>query len=248
MDRTESVSQPEANPVKTDETEDANEPKAKRVKTDETDETDTASEPKAKTAEPMRPLGYCIKDNIKYDKMDIDIDMYGYPTGNPSWVGSVMNNATGKKLFDMSFQRPFATPYTGDIYEELAREDNWEHCDITPCEDIADSLPAVSAVIQEKSYNSAYILLEQCKTFYPNIKCRNLAMEMMKSGFTYHALVMIMSEIPAKTPWSTNKSMGYDDGSGFAWHAPTLSHTWNMRVGYPIMLEALKRMVDNMVN
>jgi hypothetical protein len=214
---------------------------AKRVKTEETEE--SASESKAKHVKATAGESNTEKHDIKAE--DIEIEMYGYPTFNPTWVGSVKNKVTGKKVFDMSFQRPFETPYTGDIYAELTRKENWNHCCVAPCEDMADSLPAVLAAIQEISYNEANTLLEECKTFYPAIKCRNLAMELMSSGRSYHALVMIMSEIPAKTAWSEAKSMGYDDGSGFAWHAPTLSQTWNMRVGYPIMIEALKRMVEN---
>ena len=177
----------------------------------------------------------------------IDFEMFAYPTGNPTWVGSVVNKATNKQLFEMSFQRPFHASFSGDIYKELTREDTWDHCKITPNECTPDELRGVLQEIEQRSYIEAHNLIAQCDLFYPNLKCREAATSLMESQSSFLALVMLMSEIPAKTPWSTRKSMGYDDGTGFGWHAPSFSMEWNMRVGYPIMVEALKRKVEEML-
>lgn len=172
---------------------------------------------------------------------DLDFEMSAYPTANPTWVGSVTNKLTGKKIFETSFRLPNNRPFNGDVHGTLTRDDVWEHATVTNHDATFKERVAVLKAIKEMQYNGVYELLLQCRQFYPNLQCRDAATSLNQRNSSYVALTMVMDEVPSKTAWSMNKSVGYDDGNGFAFHAPSLSMVWNMKVGYPIMIEALKR-------
>jgi len=175
---------------------------------------------------------------------EIQICMSSYPTTNPFWFGKITDR-TDKQIADIKFGLPETDPYTGEIRELMMRPGLWEHCNVTFNITTSAELVAVLNAVQEKQRIQVRQLLDECKMFYPELVCRDAAEQLVEDNSGYEALTKVLAEVPPSTAWSTVKSVGYDDGTGFAWRAPSLTMHWSMQIGYAIMLEALKRQAGN---
>lgn len=163
------------------------------------------------------------KTEKKINADDIVINVYAESTVNPKWYCSVDTHDTA--LITFQFQHPAQSPFTGKLYEECTRDDNWTDCSIDFTSAFADNqdiiLPKVLELLDEASSRVCATFLENCKTNYPNkLLCGNLVTELMNSGRSYYAVTMMLGEIKVNTPSS-----------------------WNINAGHLIMLEAFKRML-----
>jgi hypothetical protein len=156
------------------------------------------------------------------------------------WSGNVKNAITNHVLFDMVFTRP--DQYTGIIHDDLAQDDNWDHCTITMHECTFEELRNVLAEVETSLATYVTRILEECRLFYPQLELSPQDVITISRGDSYSTLMMLMSKIPPQTPWSEVRSIGNLNAEGNnIRRAPTLSEVWNMRVGFPIIYEALRR-------
>ena len=174
---------------------------------------------------------------------NVDVEMFGYPTVHPSWVAIFKDISTSRKIVEACFQLPYDIPTSGGISEYLARTDLWEHCNVAFHHATEFEMAFVLHFANKTLQADVYTLLLECEQFYPDLECRDAAVALAENKCYFEALVMIAKEVPPNTAWRLDKNIGYNDSSGFAWHAATISQVWGMKVGYPIMLEAIKRKV-----
>lgn len=174
---------------------------------------------------------------------NIDVEMWGHPTSHPRWGVFFRDIYTSKNILEASFQLPYDILTSGAVSEYLTRTDLWEHCNVAFHHATEFEMAFVIHFANKTQQADVYTLLLECEQFYPDLKCREAAVALAENKCYFEALVMITEEVPPNTAWRLDKNIGYNDSNGFAWHAATISQVWSMKVGYPIMLEAIKRKV-----
>lgn len=173
--------------------------------------------------------------------------MHALPTVNPTWYLTISSQADQNKLCEVVFKRPNCAPFSGDVLRELEQANNWDHANVTFHGNLlTHTLITIHNMVQEMLRTEACNLMGECNIFYPQLTCKD-AVAQVQSASPYNAIIMLIREIPKDTPWSLTKCIA-DSKSGFNWRRVTLEESWNIKVGFPIMLEALNRKIIEQTN
>lgn len=89
------------------------------------------------------------------------------------------------------------------------------------------------------------ILYESIK-YKVHVDCAHAARELCYgSKKPLEAILMVLNKIPEDADWSDTKSVGVHRDGCFQWIKATFGMKWSMSVGYPIMLERVRRVMES---
>jgi hypothetical protein len=182
----------------------------------------------------------------KRDGLDCyDVEMFAYPTGNPTYIMSISDKTTGKKLYSTTYtgsMESTAATFTDVIREALDAEDPGAF------EDDLDRIQYFR--LRKMCHKHLSMTMERLFLQAASFKCDAVNCHYDAHMMCYgknrpmDGLMMVLDCIPDDAEWSDTNSIGMHKDGKFQWVKAPFCMAWSMNVGYPIMMERLRRALD----
>ena len=175
----------------------------------------------------------------------LTLDMFAYPTARPTWMLSIKDADSGTDRITSSFSQSIDSKATG--FAEIIREalDQSAENDQEDEIDSSDMRSILNLCHKQLVYTLEGVLYESIKYEF-DIDCAYEARELCyASTRPLDALLMVLDKIPRDAEWSDTKNIGLHRDGEFKWVKATFGMKWSMAVGYPIMLERVRRRMES---
>ena len=176
---------------------------------------------------------------------DIHMRLYAYPTFTPSYFLEVTNKTSGRVL-----HRGYYDDSSDEPRDRVAKiRDAFKTNDLVP---LADDITraevlAVRHAVYEYLVEMLEGLLYQTGHFKVPIaskvalKARRLC---YRSNLPMDAIATVLGHIPLDADWSDKKNIYQEKNGVVDWYKATFDEVYSIWIGYPIMLERLRRTLD----
>lgn len=176
-------------------------------------------------------------------------DMFAYPTARPTWMLSITDAESQTKLIKSSFQQPYDSEARTfvDIINEALRGGADESNDTRKeCELDQSQVRAIMDNCHSRLVSTLEGILYESVKYEFHVDCAQEARELCYGAKRpLEAILMVLDKIPADADWSDTKSIGVHRDGCFQWIKATFGMKWSMSVGYPIMLERVRRVMES---